>query len=669
MHPEVRPLPEPPPPPAETPSRWQRVRRVLVGRPRDLADRSIFHRIALMPFLAWVGLGADGLSSSSYGPEEAFRTLGQHTELAVFLALAVAVTVLVISAAYSRIIEEFPHGGGGYVVATKLLGPSLGVISGGALVVDYVLTITVSLAAAGDALFSLVPLELHFLKLPLELFLIVGLTTLNLRGAKESALALAPIFVLFLLTHVLLIGAGLLIHVTAVPQVAAHVRHGIQASAQELGLGGVALLLVYAYSLGGGTYTGIEAVSNGVPLMREPRVATAKRTMLYMAGSLTFTAAGLVLCYLLLGIGPEPGRTLNAVLSSKLSQGVPGGALFVLLTLLSEGALLVVAAQAGFIDGPRVLANMAVDSWIPHRFAALSDRLTSQNGVLLMAVASLAALLYTHGDVRALVVMYSINVFVTFSLSMLGMLRMWLRARGERAEWRSRAALFATGLLLCATILGITLSEKFLQGGWLTALATGAFVALCFAIRRHYRTVATKLAELDTTLGDLPAEPGVVPPGSPDPRQPTAAVLVGGYSGLGVHTVLGILRTFPGHFRNLVFLSVGVIDSGELKGEEAIPALRERTEQALERYVAFANRLGFPATSRFALGTEVVDEAEGLARTVAQEFRHTTFFSGQLIFRREAWYQRLLHNQTAYTIQKRLQWQGHAMVILPVRVR
>src|SRR5262249_22279333 len=136
-----------------------RLRRVLIGAPRDLADRGLFHRLSLIPFLAWVGLGADGLSSSSYGPEEAFRTLGEHTYLALGLAIAMATTVFVISAAYSRIIEEFPHGGGGYVVATKLLGERLGVVSGSALLVDYVLTITVSIAAAGDALFSIAPLE------------------------------------------------------------------------------------------------------------------------------------------------------------------------------------------------------------------------------------------------------------------------------------------------------------------------------------------------------------------------------------------------------------------------------------------------------------------------------------------------------------------------------
>jgi amino acid transporter len=667
-------MPDPLLPPSSSPgplpdlSIWQRFRRFVVGNPRDLSDRSIFHRIALIPFLAWVGLGADGLSSSAYGPEEAFRALGAHTALAILLAVAVAVTVFLISAAYSRIIEEFPHGGGGYVVATKLLGAPVGVVSGSALVVDYVLTITVSIAAAGDALFSLFPLGAHGAKLAVELMLIGILTALNLRGVRESALALAPVFVLFLITHLILIVGTLGIHVPDLPAVSASVRDGLTGSFQQLGTSGMLLLLVYAYSLGGGTYTGIEAVSNGVPLMRHPQVQTARRTMVYMASSLAFTAAGLVLCYLLLDIAPVPGRTMNAVLAGAFGGPSWAGSAFLLLTLLSEGALLVVAGQAGFIDGPRVLANMAIDSWVPHRFAALSERLTAQNGVLVMSLASIAALVYTRGDVRALVVMYSINVFVTFSLSMVGMLLFWWRARHTRPGAPRRIALFALSFLLCATILTITVLEKFREGGWITLACTGALVSLCFAIRSHYRTVSRKLAALDESLVDIPGEPGaVVPP--LDPAAPTAAVLVGGYGGLGIHTVLGIFKTFPRYFRNLVFVSVAVIDSGEMKGEDAIPLLRQRTEENLAQYVAFANRLGLAATFRMALATDVVEEAETLARDLGREFRHLTFFSGKLIFQRESWYQRLLHNETAYAIQKRLQWQGQAMVILPVRVR
>src|SRR4051812_48057771 len=183
------------------PSLFRRATRVFLGRSKDLRDPGIFHRLALVPFLAWVGLGADGLSSSAYGPEEAFKALGEHRFLAVGLAALMATTVLLISAAYRRIIEEFPSGGGGYLVASKLLGPSAGVVSGSALLVDYVLTITTSLAAAGDALFSFLPAGWAGARLPVEVALTLTLTTLNIRGVRESVLALLPVFLLFLVTH------------------------------------------------------------------------------------------------------------------------------------------------------------------------------------------------------------------------------------------------------------------------------------------------------------------------------------------------------------------------------------------------------------------------------------------------------------------------------------
>src|SRR3989442_11372851 len=161
----------PPPPPPEPepplpPTRWQRFKRALLGGPKDVQDPLLFQHITLAAFLAWVGLGADGLSSSSYGPEEAFKALGEHQYLAVFLAVATALTVLIIAAAYSKIIEHFPFGGGGYVVATRLLGPKWGVISGSALVIDYVLTITTSIASGGDQIFSLLPEHWHHFKMP-----------------------------------------------------------------------------------------------------------------------------------------------------------------------------------------------------------------------------------------------------------------------------------------------------------------------------------------------------------------------------------------------------------------------------------------------------------------------------------------------------------------------
>ncbi|MFH1177465.1 MAG: amino acid permease [Acidobacteriota bacterium] len=245
-----------------------RLKRLIFGRPRDLSDTHLFERLSLVALLAWVGLGADGLSSSSYGPEEAFRTLGQHTYLAVGIAALMALTVGVIAAAYSRIIGEFPHGGGGYVVASKLLGAPLGVVSGCALLVDYVLTIAVSIAASCDALFSLLPGGWAGLKLEVGLVLIAALTILNIRGVKESVVILTPIFALFLVTHVVLIAGCTVLRMGEIPAVAAGVRQGFASGLQSLGLGGMLVLLAHAYSLGGGTYTGIEAVSNGLPIMR-----------------------------------------------------------------------------------------------------------------------------------------------------------------------------------------------------------------------------------------------------------------------------------------------------------------------------------------------------------------------------------------------------------------
>src|SRR5689334_908997 len=463
----------------------------------------MFSRLSLIPFLAWVGLGADGLSSSAYGPEEAFKALGRHSYLAVGLAALMAFTVLLISAAYRRIIEEFPTGGGGYVVASSLLGANAGVISGAALLVDYVLTITISIAAAGDALFSFLPGGWDGSKLGLEFGFVVLLTTLNIRGVRESVMTLLPIFLVFVVTHLILITWGIFAHLPQLPATAASVRAGFSQGSAALGLGGLLLLFIRAYSLGGGTYTGIEAVSNGLPIMREPKVETGKRTMLYMGTSLAFTASGLLLCYLLWGVTPEPGKTMNAVLTGRLMDGVPFGSTFVVLTLFSEAMLLVVAAQAGFIDGPRVLANMAVDSWVPHRFAALSERLTTQNGILLMGVAALAALWYSGGSVGHLVVMYSINVFLTFSLSMLAMMRFWHRHRRSRKQWKSRLLLFSSGAVLCVTILATTLYEKFSEGGWITVAITTLVIGSCFLIRRHYQSVARQLDRLYEELGDI----------------------------------------------------------------------------------------------------------------------------------------------------------------------
>jgi amino acid transporter len=671
--------------PPEEPTVGEQVKTLLVGKPFDLADHRVYQHISLVAFLAWVGLGADGLSSSCYGPAEAFEHLKEHSYLAIFLALATMFTVVVISACYSHIIEAFPSGGGGYLVASKMLGPKIGALAGCALIVDYVLTVTVSIAAAGDALFGLLGAGNSPLKLWGETAAIGLLIVLNLRGVKESIKVLLPIFVTFLVTHAIMITGVLGMHVGDLGALTADVKDHMVADIRnpQIGLLIVIGMFLKAYSLGAGTYTGIEAVSNSMAVMREPRVATAQRTMIYMAISLAITAGGLMLAYLLfeldlkaggttlLALKHETGRTMNDLVTEWFAVGlfpVPVAQTFRWITVLSEATLLLVAAQAGFIGGPKCLATMAHDSWVPHWFGSLSERLASHNGILLIGASGLIALWMNAGAVSALIVMYSINVFVTFLLSMVGMTLHWRHHRGKHPAWRSRVALFAFGSILCGSILAVTVSFKLWEGAWKTIVVTGGVWATALLIRRYYRTVTARLKGLDESLGTIEVdnEPNAA---APDPQAHTAVILVGGYSGLGIHTLLNAVRFVPSHFKNMIFISVGVVDSGNFKGVEEVEGLKKHVQSALEKYVDLARRLGFPSISYMSFGTDVVDELEQLCRVVYRDFPKSVVFAGQLVFQRETWYGALLHNQTAYSLQRRLQWDGIPMVILPTRVR
>jgi len=433
-------------------------------------------------------------------------------------------------------------------------------------------------------------------------------------------------------------------------------------------------ILLHAYSLGGGTYTGIEAVSNGLQILREPRVITGKKTMLYMATSLAFTAGGILLCYLLNRVTHEPGRTLNASLFDIIYGGFFGAetattATLVIITLITEAALLIVAAQAGFLDGPRVLSNMSLDSWAPHRLSHLSDQLVTRNGVWFMGIAALGFLAYTHGEVKLLVVMYSINVFLTFTLSQLGMCRHWWQVRHSAEPWRIKLAINGLGLLSTGTILCVTVFTKFLEGGWLTVVVTLAFVLVCQGIRWHYEKVQRALKTLDDTLLGIPFQPDLNAPAPvKDVRAPTAAIIVREFDGVAVHTLLNIQRLFPNHYKNVVFISVGVIDAGQFKGHAELESLKRKKEEDLKSFVDFATCLGWYAEYRYELGVDLIDELEHICNSVAKEFPRAIFFSGKLVFQQENAFTRLLHNHTPYTLQQKLQFAGREMMILPIRV-
>jgi len=651
---------------------WKWLRALVIGRPRELSDRTLFHRVSLVAVLAWVGLGADGLSSSCYGPEETFRALGQYPALSIFIAFACVGTIAVICASYRQIIELFPTGGGGYLVASKLLGPGVGVVSGSALLVDYVLTITISIASGADALFSLLGPEYLHWKEPFAAAGIVVMTLLNLRGVRESVLIWAPVFFLFVATHGVAILATLGVHAADVGTVATETAREVRTAHAEIGTIGILVLLLRAFAVGAGTYTGIEAVSNGLPILREPRVETGKKTMMLMGFSLAITVFGLLLAYMLQGVHPVEGKTLNAVLFASITASWPhwAGASFVFLCMTSAAALLFIAAQAGFLDGPRVLANMALDRWFPNRFASLSDRFVAQNGIVVMGAAALVTLLATHGSVATLVVLYSINVFLTFSLSQLGMVLHWWRNRRGGHPWKRRLAINGIGLVVTTFILISLCAVKFFQGGWVTLATTSVVVGAAFLIRRQYIASTRDLKRLDCLVAGVEREAGSAAIHRPAPDAPrrTAIVLVNGYNGLGVHTFLGILRMFPRTFGHYVFVQVGVVEAGTFKGAEELDRLRESVRASTEKYLSLCARAGLSAEASTDIGLDVVDVSHGLVERVLTHHPDGVVFGGKLAFLRETIWTRWLHNYVIEALQRILCRRGVAFVIVPIRV-
>ena len=652
----------------------EQLKRIFIGKAKNPTDQTVFHRISLIAFFAWVGLGADPLSSSCYGPPEAFLALSRYPFLAIFVALGTAVTIFVISSSYKQIIELFPTGGGGYLVASKLLSPQVGMVSGCALLVDYVLTITLSIASGADAIFSFLPQTWYPYRLEFAAFALILLTVLNLRGVKESVMVLMPIFLTFIITHIFVIGYAAFAHGSQFPMVAQGTVNDVRTATSQLGFFGMLFVILRAYSMGAGTYTGIEAVSNGLPILRDPKVQTGKRTMNYMAISLSVMVLGLMLAYMLYNIQLLPGKTLNAVLFERISSGWgSGGYIFVLITLFSEAAILYVAAQAGFIDGPRVLSNMALDRWVPSQFSMLSDRLVTQNGIVIMGVFSLILMIATGGSVQYLIVLYSINVFITFALSQLGMVRHWWLVRKEFKKWFSKILINGIGLALTLFILSSIVIIKFYDGGWITLVVTGALILFAILIKGHYRNTTKILKRLDSLVSAAEASTSLkTESASPeirfDANAKTAAIMVNGFNGLGLHTLFGVIRNFGGLFKNFVFIQAGVIDAGNFKGKDEIDHLKEYVQGEVNKYVNYMKSRGYYSEGFTTIGIDVVDEITAEVPKVFERFPNTVFFGGQLVFPEEKMLTRWLHNYTVFTIQRKLYSQGIPIVMLPIRV-
>ena len=599
-----------------------KIRDFLFGSPHNPFDKETKRHISLIAFLAWVGLGADGISSACYGPEEAFLALGNYKHLAIYLAIATAFTVFVISYAYTNVTELFPNGGGGYRVATRLLGKHVGLISGSALIVDYVLTIAISIASGMDAVFSFFPVEWHEFKLSVAIFLVLLLAFLNMRGMKESVKFLLPIFLGFMITHIFLIIYGIAMHKSGLPQL---FPSAANESKEMMEIGGwVFFVSVFlkAFSVGGGTYTGLEAVSNNVHTLSEPKIRTAKITMFLLAISLAFMAAGIIVLYLLWDVAKDPNLTLNASVFYNITQDwVIGdfhlGVVIVPIVLIFEAGLLLVAANSGFLAGPTVIANMATDEWMPKSFSALSSRLVTKNGIIFMAVSAILTLIITGGSVGILVVLYSINVFITFSLSLLGLVIYWSRNRRSKSKWKSKLFVSLIGFIVCFSILIITIFEKFYEGGWVTLLITSIFVIIGLLIHNMYKKFRTHLSQIESQFFsyECVANQGV-DDDAIDRNAPTAAIIVDQNFGSGMNSLIEIKKLFPGMFKNFIFVTVGEFDSNNFREERRWREMRRKTKSVLMKYRNYCNASGSHVRAYVGYGTDSIEKLNQLTDRV-----------------------------------------------------
>jgi hypothetical protein len=397
-----------------------------------------------------------------------------------------------------------------------------------------------------------------------------------------------------------------------------------------------------------------------------------------MAVSLSFIVLGLMVAYALYNVQISSHKTLNAVLFDSITAnwGKFWSNGFILVTLISEAALLFVAAQTGFIDGPRIMANMAIDHWFPKKFAALSDRLVTLNGVLLMGISSIFLMILSKGSVAFLIVLYSINVFITFSISQLGMVKHWWIVRGKLVNWKRKLIVNGIGFILTSFILISVTIIKFGQGGWITLMITGLFIVLAINIKRHYFGTTMRLqklrlkaySDLKSALDHLPSDELTHNRVEFDPKEKTAIILVSGFGGTGLYTFLRINESFKGIYKNFIFIRIGILNSKIYKGSEELAHFKLSVKEDGQKYVKIANQFGFYSKSIWTIGTDPVNEVYAIVKKLMPKLSNPTFFGGQLVFSKAFYLSQLLHNHTIFSIQKRFFKFGIPIVIFPIKI-
>ena len=595
------------------------LKRLLVGKPLKSAENDE-HK--LTRFAALALLSSDALSSIAYGTEQIVVVLVAVSAAAIWYSLPIAAFVIILlislTLSYRQIIHAYPHGGGAYVVSSENLGKNAGLISGGSLLIDYMLTVAVSVSAGAEAITSAVP-ALYGHQVAISVTIVLLLMMLNLRGLRESAsFLLFPVYT-FILVISLLIVVGLYNIVTgAVP---------LQATALPgAAVPGVSIALILrAFSSGSSSLTGVEAISNAVPFFKKPRAKNAAATLTMMALILGFFFVGITFINYWYGIVPEKEVTVL----SQIGKAVFGHGILYYVLQFATALILAVAANTGFSAFPVLAYNLAKDKFMPHMYQDRGDRLGYSNGIITLALGSIVLLFIFHGSTERLIPLYSIGVFIPFALSQTGMVVKWKK---EGKRWLSKSIANITGAFISYAIIAILFVYR-LGDIWPFFIIMPIVMFIFYKIHDHYKKVAEQLRlENDAKLHDYDGN--------------TVLVLVG----------------------NVTRVNIGALNYARSIGDYVVAmhvSLDEDVEKEKEIEAEFKKhfpdvRFSIVHSSYRSIENPIIRYVDIVSKNAAKQNYTTTVLIPQFVPNRR--WQNILHNQTSLRLRLRLSWRENIVV-------
>lgn len=609
-------------------------KRLLVGHPlasEDLGEQRLTKRVALAVF------GTDAVASTAFATQEILVVLVPAAGMAALddlvpISLLVIGLLVIVTASYRQTLYAYPNGGGSYIVSRENLGTRTSLVAAASLMVDYTLTVSVSIAAGVAAITSAVsPLRGHEVVLGLALIAVIVLA--NLRGVRESGRLFAPPTYTYIGMMTLLVGWGLFRFATGdlhqLPVDHAALQHFTGRTAVLAGAS--FFLLMRAFSSGAVALSGVEAISNGIQAFRKPESRNAAITLTWVATIL----GGLFLGIALLAVRLRPTLNPNQTILSIMGHAVFGSGLLYWLLQVSTAAILVLSANTAFADFPRLSGIVATDGFLPRQLANRGDRLVLSNGILVLAAASGGLIIIFSGDVSSLIPLFAVGLFMSFTLSQAGMVMHHRRLRESR--WRLRLAVNAVGAAATSVVLIVIVVSKFTEGAWIPTVVIPALVVLFLSIKRHY----------DRVDRELKLEPGAQLP----KLTHTVVVLVGSHLHAGVVTALAYAKSLRPHFLHAVY----VADDDEA-------ADKMRTQWATYQLGIELDVISSPYR---ALTKPILDYVDAL------DAQHNNDIVTVIVpeFVVEHWWDQFLHNQSALLLKGRLLFRkGTVVTSIPIHV-